>query len=334
MGPSPPSTPSTILVVTDDRDNAERLRILLESEGFRVALAHTRENAYDAVYVDPPQVVIVDWALAGTGRQSLLLELKSDNVYGHLPVILMAPESTIREGIDWTVNPADDYIVKPEYVPRKAESAPPDSPPQQSVADIDMLSRIRLCMARAHRDVNANPLTGLPGNITLMREAERYLAADIPFAMGHLDIDNFKPFNDAYGFNRGDEVIRMTARIVVNAIRALDDTNAHVGHIGGDDFVFLVPPEYTIRTCERIIRDFGCIVPNFYDEKDREAAQIESVDRKGNVQTFPLMTISLAVVDTSTVEIAHLADLSARAAEVKHFAKQLVGSNYIVDRRK
>ncbi len=326
--PASSGLPSTVLIVMDDRAKCTCLRTLLDEHGFRVATTHSREGAYDAIYTDPPQVVLLDWAMLGSERPSLLAELKADNIYGHLPVILMAPEEVLRAGVDWALSPADDYVITQRATP----STIGDS--RALLAEVDLVSRIRLCLARAHRDINANPLTGLPGNITIMREAERRIADGIAFAMGYLDVDNFKPFNDAYGFSRGDEVLRMTARILVNAVRAIDNPDTHVGHIGGDDFVFLIPPQYTVRTCKRIIQDFDCIVPNFYDEEDRQVGAIKSVDRKGNVQTFPLMTVSVAVVDTSTFDIAHLADLSARAAEVKHFTKQLTGSNYIIDRRK
>ena len=98
--------------------------------------------------------------------------------------------------------------------------------------------------------------------------------------------------------------------------------------------MFMIPSHLEAKACRRIIEDFDCIVPNFYDEEDRKAGVLHSIDRQGREQVFPIMSISIAVVDTSSIEVKHLADISARAAEVKHFTKQLSGSNYMVDRRK
>lgn len=305
----------TVLIVSYNASDLPRVRGVLESAGVEVATATTRDAAFETVYASPPHCLILDGNDPSAGPCSLLEALKSDNLYGHLPTILLVTQEDLAKGIDWSQIPADDYMVKP-------------------FDDTELLSRIRISMARAQRDINANPLTGLPGNLTIMREAEKRLEKSEPFAMAYLDIDNFKPFNDKYGFARGDEVLRMTARIIVNTVRTLDSHDTYVGHIGGDDFVFMTPCHLMSRTCRHIIDDFDRIVPNFYDEEDRLAGAIQSVDRRGNPQTFPLVSVSIAVVDTSTVEINHLADLSARTAEVKHFTKQLSGSNYLVDRRK
>ena len=305
----------TVLVVTNDATELSHVKKILEAAQFQVVSAQTSSNALDAVYASPPQCVLLDNAEPGDGVPPLLIALKSDNVYGHTATILMVTEARLNSGIDWSIVPADDYVVKP-------------------FSASELVSRVQICIARNQRDIDANPLTGLPGNLSIMREAECRLSAGKSFALAYLDLDNFKSFNDKYGFSRGDEVLRMTARILVNAIRALNDPDTHVGHIGGDDFVFMIPSHLEAKACRRIIEDFDCIVPNFYDEEDRKAGILHSVDRQGHEQVFPIMSISIAVVDTSSIEVKHLADISARAAEVKHFTKQLSGSNYIVDRRK
>lgn len=304
-----------ILVIDTDEARAARLGEALEAGGVRTVVAHTTRDILAAVYADPPRCIVLPFGLPGTnsGKSTLLDEIKADNIYGHLPAILMVtPEDLAR--IDWQATPADDYV----FLPVDPET---------------LLSRVRLCMARAQRDVNANPLTGLPGNITIVREAERRLAENRPFSTGYLDLDNFKPFNDKYGFSRGDEVLRMTARILVNAIRGLNDPQTYVGHVGGDDFVFLAPPALAEPACKEIIHSFDLIVPNFYDDDDRHAGGIHSVDRRGNAQFFPLMTCSIAVVDTSIAVVDHIGDISSRAADVKKYAKTLPGSNFLVDRR-
>lgn len=304
----------SVLVIESSPGAAAGAVQALRAAGFRVTAAHTGRDILAAVYADPPQCLVVPHGLPGSAGMTLLDELKHDNVYGHLPMILSLP-ANISETIDWSCVPADDYVVEP-------------------ISHDTLISRVRLCLARAQRDFNANPLTGLPGNVTIMREAERRIATGQPFALGYLDLDNFKPFNDRYGFSRGDEVLRMTARVLVNAIRGLGSPETYVGHIGGDDFVFITPPLLADKACKDTIRDFDLIIPSFYDEEDRGRRGIQSLDRMRNVHTFPFMTCSIAVVDSGTSDIHHLAEVSARSAELKKLAKSLPGSNYIIDRRK
>ncbi len=126
----------------------------------------------------------------------------------------------------------------------------------------------------------------------------------------------------------------MTGRILVNAMRNIDRHDAYVGHIGGDDFIFMTAPRDIEAACTEVIRNFDVIVPNFYDEEDRTRGYIESVDRQDKARTFPLMTCSIAVVDTTNLAQPHLADISARAAQVKKLVKSLEGSQFLLDRRK
>ena len=149
-----------------------------------------------------------------------------------------------------------------------------------------------------------------------------------------VDIDNFKPFNDKYGFSRGDEVLRMSARLITSTIRNLNSPECYVGHIGGDDFVFIIPPHFTDQICQEIIKNFDLIIPTFYDEEDRIRGFIQSVDRQGKKQSFPLMTFSIAVVTNEKRKIKHYGEVSDIASKLKKHAKGMEGSNYVVDKRK
>lgn len=303
-----------VLLADPAQERRERLAQILRTNGFAVAECTSAQEALDAFYADPPQCVVVPLGMAGSNSDSLLLELKGDNVYGHIPVVVMLTPEELNAGVDWTHTPADDYLLEIN-------------------SDDEIRARMRLCLARALRDVHANPLTGLPGNLTITRETDKRLAAGDKFAFAYLDIDHFKAYNDKYGFARGDEVLRMTARIVVNAIRAVNNPSTYVGHIGGDDFVFILPSDAVHAVCKRTISHFDLIVRDFYDEEDRKHGCIQSKDRQGNAQQFPLMGISIGAVDTSVSKVANTAEMFARVTEIKSFAKRLPGSNYIVDRR-
>lgn len=308
-------TQQIAIVVDTDAAAVAQAQEVLEGSQFSVRVATNTATTLDLLYAEPPNCLLIDFALLEEDEMGLLRRIKSDNVYGHVPVILLVQQRHLDAGIDWSVIPADDYVLKP-------------------CRPHELLSRVSLSLARAQRDLGANPLTGLPGNLAIMRDAERRLVKGQPFALGYLDLDNFKAFNDCYGFTRGDEILRMTARVIVNNILATDEKECAVGHIGGDDFVFVTPSASATAVCERIIEDFDRIVPAFYDEKDRARGCIESADRKGATQQFPFMSVSIAVVDTGVVDVAHVGDLSARVAQVKKFVKQKPGSAYMIDRRR
>ncbi len=287
---------------------------MLENKGFPFLFADNDLAVLRAIHANPPACIVMAYPENNDTADRLIRELKSDNIYGHLPVVLLVERETLAV-MDWLHCMADDYLVTP-------------------VEPSDVAARLHLVLARMQRDISANPLTGLPGNISIMNEAERRLALNEPFAVAYLDIDHFKAFNDKYGFSRGDEILRMTARILVNAIKSANDKAAYVGHVGGDDFVFITAPECIRAVARQVCDNFDLIVANFYDAADRACGHIESVDREGNPRTFPLMTCSIAIVDTSISAVSHLAEISARSAEIKKLAKSIAGSNYIIDRRR
>jgi PleD family two-component response regulator len=306
--------PDTILIADPRAETLGRLEACLRHAGFGLTLVETGQAAMQAFYAARPRCVILNHDMQGSRDVSLLQEIKGDNVYGHLPCIAIISQEGLESVQDWTVMPADDYLLEP-------------------LNDTEIVSRTKLCLARAQRDVNANPLTGLPGNLTIMREAEHRLGQGEPFSFAYLDIDHFKAYNDKYGFSRGDEILRMTSRVLVNALRNLDDPDNYVGHIGGDDFVFITPCALMPVACNEVTSHFDLIVPDFYDDEDRRRGCIQSVDRQGAPHQYPLMSVSIGAVDTSVTAVRHMAEMFSRVTEVKSFTKRLPGSNFIIDRR-
>ena len=303
-----------ILVVDSDSRQNEHAVLTLQQFGF-VATPVAKPNLIQSLIQEtPPNCIIVPMDLQGTRPGiSLAEEIKNDTIYGHLPTIMTLTPSEVPT-VDWVRLRVDEFLV----APYSAE---------------ELLARVQICLARAQRDLNANPLTGLPGNIAIIREAEARLNRGNAFAVAYLDLDHFKPFNDKYGFLRGDEVLRMTARVVVNAARAIKSEDTFVGHVGGDDYVLIAPSDLIGRACDEITRNFDLLISNFYDEEDRIRGAIHSIDRQGNSSAFSMMTCSIAVVDTSAHPVKHVADISARAAQVKKYAKSMRGSVTCYDRR-
>ncbi|HEX7050063.1 MAG TPA: diguanylate cyclase [Longimicrobiales bacterium] len=193
--------------------------------------------------------------------------------------------------------------------------------------------RLRMALDRAHRDVSVHPTTRLPGTVQIERDMAERLRRGEVFAVCYADLDHFKEFNDRYGYNEGDGVIRLLARILRDVVKGHARTG-FIGHIGGDDFIFNVPIEAMRPCCEEIIEVFDELIPYQYDEADRRAGFFLGKDRRGNVLRVPLMTLSIGVVTNQHRTFEHTARISELATEMKSYAKTLSGSVYAVDRRR
>ncbi|UZP68034.1 diguanylate cyclase [Desulfovibrio mangrovi] len=271
--------------------------------------------AVEQLLTDPPALLVTDAVLPDMSGETLVTLVKSENVYRQVPTVLCMPRKVLYGETDWSQMEADDIILAP-------------------FEDQEFKARVELTLNRMSRSLDANPLTRLPGNTTIIQFIKDNIARKRDFALGYADLDNFKAFNDKYGFSRGDEALMMAARIIVNTVRSFPGPLSFVGHVGGDDFVFALPLETVEPACKRLVAAFDAIVPSFYDEEDRERGSIVSKDRKGQTQTFPLMAISIAVVCNRNGSLNHYAQASAIAMQLKKKAKEDPRSNYVIDQRK
>jgi len=193
--------------------------------------------------------------------------------------------------------------------------------------------KVRMICERSARDLGVNPTSRLPGPVLIERELERKIASGETFAACYLDIDNFKAYNDYYGYLYGDRVIRLTAYIIRDIVFDLVP-DGFVGHIGGDDFIFIIPYEMIELVNSNIIKTFDSIIPYKYAREDRERGRIVSKNRRGEVEVFPLLTISIAVVVNFDHMFTHAGELSHMLADLKKYTKKLAGSNYMIERRR
>lgn len=279
----------------------------LIEQGFEPLVVTDHQEALGHIYNNPPDLIVICSDVEGW--RHVIEELKRDTVYGHIPLITI-----LNPGQRFEKYMPDDFIFK-------------------GFLKEELLMRIRLVMAKSMDNLDANPLTRLPGNYVISRKVQKKIDDGENFALAYVDIDNFKSFNDKYGFSRGDDAIRMTARILVNVIRRVTGDEGFVGHIGGDDFVFIIDESKIKSVCEMIIAHYDMIGPTFYDDDDRAKGCIETVDRQGNPATFPLLSLSISVVMPNQRNLAHSGEAAAIASELKKAVKKLPGSNYMVDRR-
>ena len=179
-----------------------------------------------------------------------------------------------------------------------------------------------------------NPLSGLPGNVQIEAEMRRRILNKEPFAIVYFDLDNFKAYNDVYGFSAGDEIIKYTAKLIMQTIHNLEDNSSFIGHIGGDDFVSIISATDYDELCKNVIANFDNDIEKYYNEEDVRRGYIEVANRRGIIEQFPLVSISIAVVEVDLVKIKSSLEIGEIAAQVKHRAKEVMGSSYIINRRR
>lgn len=179
-----------------------------------------------------------------------------------------------------------------------------------------------------------SPLTGLPGNVQIHAELKKRITKKDPFCVLYLDLDNFKAYNDVYGFLKGDQIIEFTAENIIKCIHASEMEDTFIGHIGGDDFVAIIPGISCEKLCQNILANFDNNVGKYFTDNDLEKGYIEVANRKGIIEQFPLTSLSIGVVVADTGRFSNILEIGEVGAQVKHAAKSVMGSSYAVDRRK
>ena len=189
-----------------------------------------------------------------------------------------------------------------------------------------MASRLKML---EQLNLDASPLTRLPGNIAIEQQIEKRLAEKKPFSLCHADLDNFKPFADKYGYAWASEVIKAVAEILLDALKTSGRDSDFIGHIGGDDFVIITAPVRAEQICQQVVGEFDRRIVSFYEGRDRASGFIIGKDRRGNVQQFPLMTISIGIVTDDGSRFESPLAMARTAADLKEYAKAHPISNYV-----
>lgn len=300
-----------LAVLTRDFKLSERLALRLQGQDYQVVPLGNFSNALGLIYSDPPDILIVD--LSATQPESLaaVKELKEDSYFCMIPVMGLI-KGDLLGFIEWEQYPLDDFLICPFRYP-------------------ELFARISLLIQRSQRVQDHNPLTKLPGNTSIQKAVEGVLGK--PMAVCYLDINHFKPYNDTYGFARGDEVIRMVGRILSNSIRSLGK-KGFAGHIGGDDFVFIAPFDQAESVCRTVLDHFRLLVSDLFGEDEKARGYYTAKDRNGSEQQIPLLTAAIGIVPTAGSRLSHYGKVAELAAELKHLAKQCPENRYVVDRRK
>jgi len=303
------------ILVIEDTELMQRLICdILSKEGYEVYSAYSGEEGLDKVTAVKPDLIILDIVMPGISGFDVCRILRADESNNLIPIIMLTAQDSEDDKLIGLEMGADDYIVKP-------------------FNSRELVSRVRNTLVRIERNRLANPLTGLSGNIEIQTELNHRLANNRQVAFIHCDIDNFKSFNDVYGFAKGDSAIKLTADIIRDAVQMAGNRDDFIGHIGGDDFIIITSWDKYEAICKLIIEDFDEKIIHLYNEKDRENKYIVTKNRLGQVKKFPIITISLAVVTNEKRKYENYLQVAEVAAEVKKHVKEMAGSNYLKDRR-
>ena len=275
----------------------------------------TAPDALDEVRRGRPTLLVLDarGALADAARE-LIARLKADAYTAVVPCVVLI-EASGPALVAWLEHGADEVV--------------PDGADPHEAA-----TRLAAAVRRSARDLAAQPTTRLPAAAAIERDIARRIAAQVPFAACYADLDHFKEFNDRYGYHEGDRVIRMVAHILHDAAVGYAGPDAFVGHVGGDDFMLVLPLDRATEVCELALEVFDAFVPFQYSEADRRVGYYFGKDRRGQLHRVPLMTLSIGVATTEHRRFRSAAEVSKLASEMKSFAKAKPGSLFAVDRRR
>ncbi len=319
------SKKSKILIVDDLSEN---VRMLIETlkDDYATIPATSGEAALEKCQADSlPDLILLDILMPGIDGYEVCRRLKDNEKTKEIPVIFITGVSeSLDDAMAFSLGAAD-YITKPFNVATVKARVKNQIELRNAIAELRRLNEIAM---------DANPITGLPGNNSVRQAIQASLDKKRKDFVVYADLDNFKAYNDKYGFARGDEVIHFSAVLLRDSLAHVKSGAGFLGHVGGDDFVMLIPEHDVDAVVAFIVDRFDKGILQFYDAEDVEASCIISTNREGETCRFPLMSISLGGVNLSMGNYAHYLQVNDVCAEVKKRAKGLPGSSFFVDRRR
>lgn len=304
-----------IVYLIDDDDKLKKLLTESFKDNKNYKFKQIRTENIDVALKDIPALIIVNEDTISENAETICNKIRNNDDNSITPIIVVTSNierehriRVLQEGATYFIkNPIDfEYLL---YT-------------INNITNLLYLNR------------KVSPLTNLPGNVQIQAEIKRRLMKKEYFVMLYLDLDNFKAYNDVYGFSKGDEIIKFTARTIINNVHAKDEDNNFVGHIGGDDFIAIVDDDNFEEICQNIVLEFDKNIKKYFNEDDLKKGYLEVPNRKGIIEEFPLTTISVGAVEVTPGRFKNALEIGEEGAQVKHLAKTISGSTYVIDRRK
>lgn len=304
-----------IYLIDQDKTLKEKLKKIFKNDReyrFRNVSENKLEEALKSI---PSLIIINEDTLSSKNAHEICFKIKQDEDNSITPLIVVSSNKDHNHRLEALKLGITHYIKHPideEYLYYTI----------QNILNLIYINR------------RVSPLTGLPGNVQIQAELKKRFLSKETFAIMYLDLDNFKAYNDLYGFLKGDEIIKFSARTILKNIHTEKNEDSFVGHIGGDDFVAIVSQTDYDKICQDVIADFDSNVSKYFTEEDVKKGYMEVENRKGIMEQFPLTSISIGVVEIEKGRFANILEIGEAGASVKHLAKSIPGSTYVIDRRK
>jgi GGDEF domain-containing protein len=306
--------PTILYYSPDARPVPPLVRQWADAKAFPLMVLDSADEVESIVLRGFPCILFVDANKDGTDGANLVGRLKGDAFTAIVPVAMLA-DTHHPERVQAWFSAGTDEVITGLFSPAEQRA------------------RLEAMLVRTQRDVSVHPSTRLPGTTEIEREIRRQLESGAEFAVCYADLDHFKEFNDRYSYYDGDRVIYLVSRLLHDVVKGMSGSKGFVGHIGGDDFIFIIPSGDISPVCTEILSVFDTLMPLQYNDQDRRAGYFFGKDRRGQLHRVPLMTLSIGIVTNRNRRFAHPAQVSELATEMKSYAKTLPGSVFVVDRR-
>lgn len=304
-----------IFIIDNTTDMLEQIQPLFEEEkDYKFKSIKTED--IEVALKNIPSLIIINDDKIDKNVLDVCKKIRDDDDNSITPIIVCSSNVDKKHRIEILKNAVEYYVVNP--------------------VDNDYLYyTIKNIIRFMYINRRVSPLTGLPGNVQIHAELKKRLLNKEYFAVLYFDLDNFKAYNDTYGFLKGDEIIRFTARTILEHIHSCEMGSSFVGHVGGDDFVAIVNSECNYeKICQDIIANFDAKVLDYFNDEDKQKGYVEVANRRNVIEQFPLTSISIGVVDIKNRTFHNILEIGEIGAQVKHMAKVTPGSSYIINRRK
>ena len=300
-------------------DNKKELTHILE-ESFKMELNDYKFTTINALEVEValrniPDLIIIDEDNTDMNIIEFCKSIRTNEDNSITPIIVVSSNNNREHKIEVLKTAVQYFIEKP-------------------IDEKYLYYTIKNTTDLLYKNRRVSPLTGLPGNVQIQAEMKKRLLKKEVFAILYFDLDNFKAYNDVYGFSNGDEIIKFTSRVISKHIHQIENSDNFIGHVGGDDFVAIVSKTDYDKVCQNIIVEFDKFAVTYYNEVDAERGYVEVANRRGIIEQFPLTSISIAVVEVDYKNYKNTLEIGEIGAQVKHQAKTIMGSAYIINKRR
>ncbi len=309
------SRKTKIALIVEDRELSDFISLILVGEDFLAKTYSDQQGALRDMETDPPDLIVAEFQTKNINGLDFCKVLRKNFLFQCTPVLFILPDAALLNKAKLFYAGADDYLSRQDI-------------------EHELVIKIKINLSRSGRERDINPLTGLPGYNGLLRELEKRIAAKSLFAVSHTDLGDFRFFNQRYGYQRGDEVLKFTESVILAALKDRGTPSDFLAHPYSDDFIFLTSTDSAESVCEQVVRTFNTGVRSFYDKEDRLQECITIKNRKGELLKMPILKIHIGVVSNEHYPFVSSVQVIQICTELKDFARKCSDKSIFVKERR